>query len=73
MTSCNLGLFRPPSPLYQTKIIVLRRPVYMLPPCHFIQGQNMIVTLISKTYRPNHSDTKKLDHFIISNLNMLTL
>ena len=33
----------------------------------------MIVTLISKTYRPNHSDTKKLDHFIISNLNMLTL
>ena len=26
----------------------------------------MIVIVISKTYKPNHSDTKKLDHFIIS-------
>ena len=39
----------------------------MLPPCCFsYEDKNMIVIVISKTYKPNHSDTKKLDHFIIS-------
>ena len=41
----------------------------MLPPCHFLlYSSNTIVTLTEETNRSSHSDTKKLDHFIIFNI-----
>ena len=41
----------------------------MLPPSFFYKDKTRLLNLIIKINRPNHSDTKKLDHFIISNSN----
>ena len=38
-------------------------------PCHFLlYSSNTIVTLTEEINRSSHSDTKKLDHFIIRNI-----
>ena len=53
---------------FKTRKLV-NKLILMLPPCHFLlYSSSIIVTLTEETNRSNHSDTKKLDHFITCNI-----
>ena len=46
----------------------------MSPPCHFLlYSSNTMVTLTEETNRSSHSDTKRLDHFIICNITVFVI